>query len=61
MDKKFFQPTGIIARRLRWGSMLLYQSKWNGVIYYRRRKSSKTTQHAKVKTTDNGQRWTVSN
>lgn len=61
MDKNFYQPTGIVARRLQRGSMILYQTKWNGVLYYRRRKSSKTTQHAKVKRTDDGRRWTLSN
>jgi len=61
MDKNYFQPTGIVARRLKRGSMILYQTKFQGVIYFRRRKSSKTTQHAKIKRTADGRQWTQSN
>jgi len=61
MDKNYFQPTGIVARRLKRGSMILYQTQFQGVIYFRRRKSSKTTLHAKIKTTNDGRQWTQSN
>jgi hypothetical protein len=61
MDKKYFQPTGIVARRLKRGTMLLFETRFQGIIYFRRRKSSKTTQHAKIKTTKDGRQWTRSN
>jgi hypothetical protein len=61
MDKKYFQPSGIVARRLKRGSMILFQTKFQGVIYFKRRKSSKTTLHAKVKRTQDGRQWTRSN
>jgi hypothetical protein len=61
MDKKYFQPSGIVARRLKRGSMILFQTKFQGIIYFRRRKSSKTTLHAKIKTTPDGRQWTQSN
>jgi hypothetical protein len=61
MDKKYFQPTGIVARRLKRGTMLLFETRFQGIIYFRRRKSSKTTQHAKIKLTNDGRQWTRSN
>jgi len=61
MDKNYFQPTGIVARRLKRGSMILYRGALGHVWYFRRRKSSKTTQHAKIKTTNDGRQWTRSN
>jgi hypothetical protein len=61
MDKKYFQPSGIVARRLKRGSMILFQTKFQGIIYFKRRKSSKRTLHAKIKTTQDGRQWTRSN